>query len=186
MVTTGAADNEATQTTLNSQYDGLSELKAFDESKTGVKGLVDAGIIEIPHFFHHQPDNLESFSSVSGDTQLSIPVIDLKGLITGDEICRKKIVEKVREALETWGFFQIINHGIPDSVLEEIKEGVRSFYEQDTEVKKAFYTRDTSKPFVHNSNFDLYKVPSANWRDTFFCPMAPHPPKPEDLPSVCR
>ncbi|RRT76059.1 hypothetical protein BHE74_00004356 [Ensete ventricosum] len=32
-------------------YDQASAIKAFDESKAGVKGLVDAGIITIPPFF---------------------------------------------------------------------------------------------------------------------------------------
>ncbi|KAK6781011.1 hypothetical protein RDI58_023195 [Solanum bulbocastanum] len=45
-----------------SSYDRMSELKAFDDTKTGVKGLVDSGIT-------------------------------------------KEIVDKVRDASETWGFF---------------------------------------------------------------------------------
>lgn len=32
-------------------YDRLSELKAFDDSKAGVKGLVDAGVTTIPAIF---------------------------------------------------------------------------------------------------------------------------------------
>ncbi|KAL2463646.1 1-aminocyclopropane-1-carboxylate oxidase-like protein 3 [Forsythia ovata] len=103
--------------------DRISELRAFDDAKAGVKGLVDAGITKV------------------------------------------------------------INHGIPDSVLEEILlDGVRRFYEQDTEVKKEWYTRDTTRRVVYNSNFDLYSAPSANWRDTIFCPMAPDLPKPDELP----
>ncbi|KAF3456509.1 hypothetical protein FNV43_RR01161 [Rhamnella rubrinervis] len=47
-----------------------------------------------------------------------------------------------------------------------MKDGVKRFHEQDTEVKKQFYTRDSSKPVVYDSNFDLYSAPSANWRDT--------------------
>jgi len=71
-------------------------------------------------------------------------------------------------------------------VLEEMLEGVRRFHEQDSEVKKGFYTRDVSKKVVYNSNYDLYTEPAANWRDTFYCLMAPHPPNSQDLPSVCR
>ena len=181
-----SSDEAAPAASFKAEYDRATELKAFDETKAGVKGLVDAGVTEIPRIFCHpiSDDNIEN-SSVSGETQLRIPVIDLKGL-NKDEDQRKEIVEKVREASETWGFFQIVNHGIPGSVLEEMKNGVRRFYEQETEVKKEFYTRDSTKPVVYNCNFDLFSGISTNWRDTFLCLMAPNPPKPEDLPIVCR
>ncbi|KAI4317996.1 hypothetical protein L6164_025812 [Bauhinia variegata] len=42
------------------------------------------------------------------------------------------------------------------------------------------------KPFVYNSNFDLYSPTPLNWRDTFLCYLAPNPPRREDLPQVCR
>nr|XP_048332870.1 1-aminocyclopropane-1-carboxylate oxidase homolog 12-like [Ziziphus jujuba var. spinosa] len=64
--------------------------------------------------------------------------------------------------------------------MEKLKEGVLRFFEQETEVKKQFHTRDTTKPVVYNSNFDLYEVPSMNWRDSFMCRLAPHTPNPED------
>ncbi|XP_062168595.1 1-aminocyclopropane-1-carboxylate oxidase homolog 1-like isoform X2 [Alnus glutinosa] len=180
MVVTGRDDVPAT---LKPDYDRASELKAFDDTKLGVKGLVDAGVIEIPRIFYNTPDDFDNVSA-SGDTQFSIPVIDLQG-IEKDVIKRKKIVESIRDASETWGFFQLVNHGIPVSVLEEMKEGVRRFHEQDTQVKKELYTRDPKKPWVYNSNFDLYSAPVTNWRDTFYCLMAPNPPKAEDLPAAC-
>nr|XP_023881483.1 1-aminocyclopropane-1-carboxylate oxidase homolog 1-like [Quercus suber]XP_023904768.1 1-aminocyclopropane-1-carboxylate oxidase homolog 1-like [Quercus suber]POE74185.1 1-aminocyclopropane-1-carboxylate oxidase like 1 [Quercus suber] len=166
-------------------YDRASELKAFDDTKAGVKGLVDAGVTEIPRIFHHPPDSLDKTSATNGDTQFSIPVIDLVG-IDKDVIKRKEIVERVGEASEICGFFQVVNHGIPVSVLEEIKEGVRRFYEQDTAVKKELYTRDPMRPVLYNSNFDLYSGAATNWRDTFLCMMAPNPPKLQDLPVSCR
>lgn len=162
------------------QYDRQSELKAFDDTKAGVKGLVDAGITEVPRFFIQPPETLKI------NTQLKFPIIDLQGIDLEDPVTRKEIVEKVRDASETWGFFQVVNHGIPCSVLEEMIDGVRRFYEQDTEVKKQWYTRDPTKRFVYNSNFDLYSSPAANWRDTFYCIIAPNPLSPQDLPSVCR
>ncbi|XP_050374910.1 1-aminocyclopropane-1-carboxylate oxidase homolog 1-like isoform X2 [Argentina anserina] len=179
MVATNSSD-------VPTNYNRKSELKAFDDTKEGVKGLVDAGITEIPRIFHHhQPDEYSiNGSSDPKEIQFSIPVIDLEGLL--DSTRRKEIVAKVGEASETWGFFQIINHGIPVHVLDEVKNGVRRFYEQDTEVKKQLYNRDHFKnPMLYNSNFDLYSAPATNWRDTFVCYMAPTPTKPEDLPEVC-
>ncbi|KAL2469750.1 1-aminocyclopropane-1-carboxylate oxidase1 [Abeliophyllum distichum] len=165
-------------------YDRARELKAFDDAKTGVKGLVDARVEKIPQIFVSPSDNVEEVSDTNR-ADFSIPVIDLEA-IENDPIGHEKIVEKIRDASETWGFFQVVNHGIPVSVLEEMLRGVRRFFEQETEVKKQFYTRDVTQKVVYNSNSDLYSSPVANWRDTFFCFMAPNPPKPEELPDACR
>ncbi|KAK7324353.1 hypothetical protein VNO77_27886 [Canavalia gladiata] len=164
--------------------DRLSELKAFNDTKAGVKGLVDEGVTKIPSLFHHPPDKFVKASNL-GNTEHTIPVIDLAKL-GEDPSTRQEVIGRIREASETWGFFQVINHGIPVGVLNELIDGVCRFYEQDTEVKKELYTRDQMKPFVYNSNYDLYSSPALNWRDTFMCYLAPNPPKPEDLPAVCR
>ncbi|KAJ7979900.1 1-aminocyclopropane-1-carboxylate oxidase-like 1-like [Quillaja saponaria] len=169
--------------TPKTDHDRASELKAFDDTKAGVKGLVDAGVTKIPRIFYQPPDEFEKASAL--DKKISIPVIDLEGLFK-DTAIRNGIVDRVREASETCGFFQVINHCIPVSVLEEMNNGIHRFYELDTEVKKEFYTLDHMKAVVYNSNFDLYSAPATNWRDTFMCYMAPNPPNPEDLPVVCR
>ncbi|KAL8196041.1 hypothetical protein R6Q57_025041 [Mikania cordata] len=164
-------------------YDRKSELMAFDETKAGVKGLVDAGITEVPRIFLlGSPENLNS-----EQRGLILPTIDLEG-IEEDPTRRKEAVGKVKDALESWGFFQMVNHGIPMSVLEEMMKGVMDFHEQETEVKQQWYNRDVSGKtrLVYNSNFDLYSGPVTNWRDTFSCTMAPNPPQPHELPPPCR
>eukprot|EP00257_Ricinus_communis_P009983 XP_002529305.3 uncharacterized protein LOC8276157 [Ricinus communis] len=169
---------------VDSEYCRTSELKAFDDTKAGVKGLVDAGIIEVPRIFHLSSDHLDNISHTV-DPMFNFPRIDLEG-VNKDSILRKEIVDKVRHASETWGFFEVVNHGIPVSVLEEMKEGVKRFHEQDVELKKEFYSRDYTKKVLYNSNFDLYSSPFANWRDSIFFQMIPDPPKPEELPAACR
>ncbi|XP_052173969.1 1-aminocyclopropane-1-carboxylate oxidase homolog 1-like isoform X2 [Diospyros lotus] len=167
-------------------YDRASELKAFDDTRAGVKGLVDAGVAAVPPIFIQPPDDHhDKTPSKPTESPFIFPVVDLHGG-DGDPVKRREVVEQIREASETWGFFQLINHGVPEAVLEEMMNGVHRFYEQDTEVKKQWYTRDLTKPFVYNTNFDLYSAPTANWRDTFYCPMAPQCPDPKDLPDICR
>ena len=184
MVTVDISTEEAA---AGQDYDRKSELKAFDDTKAGVKGLVDAGITQVPRIFIQPPDHISYIQSNLIKPQLSFPVIDLDG-IDIDPIQRKEIVNKVRDASGTWGFFQVVNHGIPVSVLEEMIDGVHRFYEQDNEVKKQWYSRENSGKtrVVYNSNFDLYTAPAANWRDSFYCSMAPNHPKPEELPPPCR
>ncbi|KAG5560323.1 hypothetical protein RHGRI_003574 [Rhododendron griersonianum] len=173
-----------TEPPIPTNYDRESELKAFDATKLGVKGLVDSGISQVPRIFIRTPGNSQNPPN-QAKTQFSFPVIDLHN-VQKDPIRHKEVLEKVREAAETWGFFQVVSHGVSESVMEEMREGVRRFFGQENEVKKQWYTRDWKRPFFYNSNFDLYGAPSTNWRDTFNCSLAPVAPNPEDLPSPCR
>ncbi|CAN0922500.1 1-aminocyclopropane-1-carboxylate oxidase homolog 1 [Linum grandiflorum] len=173
-------------------YDRLAELKAFDETKAGVKGLVDAGVTELPRIFkappHLLPHNNNNRPPTFSHPDFIFPTIDLEFGAARDPEKRKQIVEKVKEASSTWGFFQVVNHGIPLSVLDEMKAGTRRFHEQDVEVKKRFYTRDVvTKKIIYNSNFDLYTGAFTNWRDSLVIQIAPDPAaSPDEYPACCR
>ncbi|KAL3840927.1 hypothetical protein ACJIZ3_025518 [Penstemon smallii] len=169
-------------------YDRLSELKAFDQTKTGVKGLVDAGVTKVPRIFineNDKPTMSKYCNSDSDESSSLIPTIDLTG-INDDSGTRAQIVKKVKEASERSGIFQIINHELPLSIMEEMIEGVRRFNEQDTEAKKKYYTRDRTKKFQYNSNADIYTEPTASWKDNLLGRMVPNPPHSHELPDVCR
>lgn len=113
-------------------YDWEKEVEEFEKTKAGVKGLVDFGVVKIPRFFI---DQSEKSSNVA---QLQIPVIDFQELTTR----RMEIVEEIRKASEIWGFFQMVNHGVPMSVMDAILEGTRKFHEQPKESKMEYYSTD--------------------------------------------
>ncbi|KAI3707473.1 hypothetical protein L6452_26028 [Arctium lappa] len=173
----------------DSQHDRFEQLKAFDDTKLGVKGLVDAaanGSVAIPNIFIRPPDELVEDLELAG-TSLQVPVIDLNGVDDKGGSPREKIVQEVKHASEKWGFFQVVNHGIPIKVLQEMLNGIREFNEKDIEVKKNYYSRDPEKLVKFNSNYDLYMSRSANWRDTLVIDMLnTYDVDPQDLPSVCR
>ncbi|CAA0407254.1 unnamed protein product [Arabidopsis thaliana] len=164
--------------------DRLNDLTTFISTKTGVKGLVDAEITEVPSMFHVPSSILSNNrpSDISG-LNLTVPIIDLGDRNTSS---RNVVVSKIKDAAENWGFFQVINHGVPLTVLEEIKESVRRFHEQDPEVKNQYLPTDNNKKFVYNNDFDLYHSSPMNWRDSFTCYIAPDPPNPEEIPVACR
>ncbi|KAF9605605.1 hypothetical protein IFM89_017948 [Coptis chinensis] len=160
-------------------YNRVEELKAFDETKAGVKGLVDSGLAKIPRMFKLPPNEL-NLKSDSNPAHFQIPLVDLQ-----EE--REKVVKAIKVASEEWGFFQVLNNGVPLSVLEEMIKGVIRFNEQDHEVRKEFYTRDRKTRVRFNSNFDLYTSKAANWRDTMVIEILnPYPLDPKELPAACR
>ncbi|XP_039119838.1 1-aminocyclopropane-1-carboxylate oxidase homolog 1-like [Dioscorea cayenensis subsp. rotundata] len=171
---------DTTQLSMSTtSYDRASEIKAFDETKAGVKGLVDAGITEVPRFFIHPTETIISDST----TELQIPVIDMKDVNTR----KKEIVEKVKEASETIGFFKVANHGVPNKVMDEMLDAIKRFMDDDDEgEKKKYYSRDNDRKVMFNCNYDLYSSPAANWRDTLIFRMAPDPPEKEEVPCAFR
>ncbi|ONI26637.1 hypothetical protein PRUPE_1G036700 [Prunus persica] len=185
MVVTSSKGSEAAG--VGSNYDRTSELKALDDSKAGVKGLVDAGLAKIPRIFIHDPTKIIKNEPISPNegSGFGIPVISLEG-IAKDAGQRAQVINQVRQASEKWGFFQVVNHEIPVQDLEEMIDGIRRFHEQEQAVKEEIYSRDYTKKVLYNTNFDLYHAPAANWRDTLSCVLAPQAPNLEELPSICR
>lgn len=166
-------------------YDRVKELKAFDDTKSGVKGIVDSGAQTVPRIFIRPTDELsEDLNHPSVKRQ--VPVISFNG-IDGTKERYDDIVKQVLCAAETWGFFQVVDHGIPIEVLDKMLHGIRMFHEQDNEVKKEFYGRVLSNPVVFMSNYDLYKSKAANWRDSLVINKSDSGHlDPQGLPEICR
>ncbi|KAF8016435.1 hypothetical protein BT93_H1830 [Corymbia citriodora subsp. variegata] len=147
-------------TTTHPEHDRASELRAFDETKAGVKGLVDAGITQVPHIFIRPPD------MACGEDRVDISVINL-GCTNAGPTHHEETVRNIGQALEKWGFLQVINHGVPETLSEEVIRGV-------------------AQRVIYNSNMALYNSVAADWRDSLFFTMGPEPPQPEELPEACR
>ncbi|XP_027366943.1 1-aminocyclopropane-1-carboxylate oxidase homolog 12-like [Abrus precatorius] len=167
-------------------YDRAKEVKEFDETKAGVKGLIDSGILKLPRFLIHPQEALPR-TSASISTTLSlfqVPVIDFTG---HNERCRwSKIVSEIREASEKWGFFQMVNHGVPVCVMDDMLRVTREFHEQPKELKKEWYSRDHNVTVRYFCNGDLLVSKAANWRDTLMFDFQHGPLNSETFPLVCR
>ncbi|XP_008235705.1 PREDICTED: 1-aminocyclopropane-1-carboxylate oxidase homolog 1-like [Prunus mume] len=164
------------------KYDRVKEVKEFDETRAGVKGLVDSGVTKVPRFLIHPPQSL--LSSTTANIQFQVPVIDFDGF--DHDFRRVQIVKEIQEASETWGFFQMINHGVPDRVIGNMIEAIRQFHEQPEEVKMELYSRDSKQRVRFYCNGDLLVSKAANWRDSIGFDFQDGPLDPESFPSVCR
>ncbi|KAF8006383.1 hypothetical protein BT93_K0628 [Corymbia citriodora subsp. variegata] len=164
-------------------FDRVKELQEFDETEAGVKGLVDSGATKVPRIFVHPHESLRGLSSDANGTSLQIPTVDLRGY---RDSRRQDVIDGIREASETWGFFQIINHGMPLDVMDNMLEGVKKFHEQRVELKKELYSRDGTKRVRYFSTGDLFVLKAATWKDTVVFEFQDGDLDPEALPPICR
>ncbi|KAL0459421.1 UNVERIFIED_CONTAM: 1-aminocyclopropane-1-carboxylate oxidase3 [Sesamum latifolium] len=88
-------------------YDWAKEVKEFDETKGGVKSLVDDGVAKLPRLFVHPPEILHGNPKLDDGVHLDLPTIDFQDLAPR----RMEVVEEIRKAAGEWGFFRIVNHG---------------------------------------------------------------------------
>jgi len=59
---------------------------------------------------------------------MSIPVVDLSQFTLGDEGRRKAFVNELGHAYETVGFVAVKNHGIPETLIDELYQYVQEFF----------------------------------------------------------
>ncbi|KAL9234414.1 hypothetical protein vseg_009288 [Gypsophila vaccaria] len=176
-------DEQEQPTACELSYDRYKEAIGFENTKLGVKGLVDSGITSIPRIFHHQPETL--FNSTSSDNDLNqlIPVIDMSS--EG----HNELVGRIRDAASELGFFQVVNHGVPHGLLRSLVDAVRAVHETNAEEKVGYYRRDivdVGTGFGFYSNHDLFHSKAASWRDTITVRLGPTPVNPQDIPAICR
>ncbi|GMH01967.1 hypothetical protein Nepgr_003806 [Nepenthes gracilis] len=155
------------------------ELKEFDDAKIGVKGLVDSGVTVIPRIFRHPPESLSDLKPLTGSESARIPIIDISGL-------RSTVVEQIRSASSIYGFFQVINHGVPISLLDRLVNAVKSFNELPQELKAPYYRREMSAGVSFFSNVDLFLSKAASWRDTLQIRLGPVLADSTAIPDICR
>lgn len=160
-------------------HDWAKEVKAFEETKAGVKGLVDSGIKKIPRIFIHAPDKFQTPTS----NEFQVPLIDLQGI----ELRRNDIVDEIREACETWGFFQMVNHGMDVKIIDATIEATRRLHEQPTEVKTELFSDDSSKKVrLYTVNGAVDESRPGPWRDAFACAFLDDTLDSAEIPLICR
>ena len=74
-------------------------------------------------------DSFQTPLKIMAKTNGVIPTIDL------GEVSDKILNQQIREASERWGCFRVINHGVPLSLMSDMKKTVMDLFERPHEVK---------------------------------------------------
>ncbi|KAL2334635.1 hypothetical protein Fmac_015848 [Flemingia macrophylla] len=77
--------------------DRKAEVQSFDDSKTGVKGVLDSSVTKIPPMFHVKLDATPTLPTDSNFSTSQFPIIDLLD-IKNNSTQRVEVVDQIRSA----------------------------------------------------------------------------------------
>ncbi|KAM7251192.1 hypothetical protein ACFE04_023075 [Oxalis oulophora] len=90
------------------------------------------------------------------------PVIDMSKLLTQDSE-----LQKLHSACIEWGFFQLINHGVSDTLLEKLKTETQDFFNLSMEEKKKYWQYPGELEGFGQA-FVVSEEQKLNWCDIFY------------------
>ncbi|CAN4121102.1 unnamed protein product [Withania somnifera] len=94
---------------------------------------------------------------------MSIPVIDFSKL-NGEE--RGQTLAQIATCCEEWGFFQLVNHGIPVELLEKVKRVASECFKKEREEN---FNKSTAVKLLNElkKNKSNVKAENVDWEDVF-------------------
>eukprot|EP00253_Pinus_taeda_P000623 PITA_00623 len=128
-----------------------------------VKHLSEVGVKELPSRFI-LPDTKRPNANtvVSTAQQYDLPVIDISSL---EGPYRRQVVSAIGRACQETGFFQVINHGVEESLISEVMRVAAEFFELPVEERNKFVSEDMMKAVRYGTSFNHLKDGVFCWRD---------------------
>ncbi|XP_021749527.1 feruloyl CoA ortho-hydroxylase 2-like [Chenopodium quinoa] len=128
------------------------------KSGRGVKGLSEMELKDLPKEYL-QPQS-ERPSNMKIMEEASIPIIDVSNW---DD---QAVLKSLCDAAQKWGFFQIINHGVPLEVLENVKRATLALFAMAPEDKRNYFKENSPSNHVRLSTSFIPEVENAlEWKD---------------------
>ncbi|XP_031379810.1 protein DMR6-LIKE OXYGENASE 2 [Punica granatum] len=169
-----------------------------DESQyqKGVKHLCENVISRVPSKYilpvQERPSRtvgIETATSNVNRQLTSLPLVDFAELRSLSD--RPRALRLLAKACEQYGFFQLVNHGIPSNVISSMTDASSRFFEQPYEERAKYMSSDMTSPVRYGTSFNQSKDKVFCWRDFLkltYHPMSqvlPHwPSSPADMREV--
>ncbi|EHA8591797.1 putative 2-oxoglutarate-dependent dioxygenase [Cocos nucifera] len=123
---------------------------------------VDPAFVQSPE---HRPD--PTVVEASGIPQIDLsPLLDSPILDSGDASPQalSDLLAEVDAACRDWGFFQVINHGVPSELVERVEAAARVFFAMPAEEKRTV-RRDEVNPLGYYEAEHTKNV--RDWKEVF-------------------
>ncbi|XP_057847445.2 codeine O-demethylase-like [Cryptomeria japonica] len=104
---------------------------------------------------------------------LTVPVVDMeKLLLPSNNHERQKEMSILSKACREWGFFQVVNHGIPHSLIDRIRGVANEFFSLSLDEKKK-YTPQAGDPQGYGNMFVVDEDQKLDWGDLIALALMP-------------
>ncbi|KAL7206050.1 hypothetical protein ACSBR2_018880 [Camellia fascicularis] len=154
---------------------------------TSIKTLAESpGLSYIPPNYTYTTNPHESAASEPED---SIPIIDFSSLTSSDPDQRSQVIQDLGKACQEWGFFMVVNHGVPESLMKEMVDACNGFFDLREEEKREFEGKHVLDPIRCGTSFNSKADKVFFWRDflkVFVHPQFHFPNKPTGFSELLR
>ncbi|KAL6897366.1 hypothetical protein ACP4OV_007062 [Aristida adscensionis] len=120
--------------------------------------------------------DIKSDEVVISEQSGEVPVIDLGRLCNPDSV--EEEADRLKFACEEWGFFQLINHGMPEEIITNIRSDIQNFFQLPLEVKNT-YAKLPEEIQGYGQSFVVSESQTLDWSDMFV--VLSQPPQARDM-----
>ncbi|XP_065855273.1 probable 2-oxoglutarate-dependent dioxygenase SLC1 [Euphorbia lathyris] len=158
---------------LRKENDDEDGLLLESEYQKGVKLLCEKGLNKLPKKYilpiQERPNSFQELCS-KDKHNLELPIIDFAELQGSN---RNQVLKSLSDACRQYGFFQLINHGIPNDVISGMLDASKRFFELPLEVRSKYMSADMKALVRYGTSFNQNKDKVFCWRD--FLKLMSHP-----------
>ncbi|MCO5582085.1 hypothetical protein L7F22_035976 [Adiantum nelumboides] len=154
---------------------------ACSEERTPIMGLQEiidreagAGQLQlqaVPQAFIRPPHERPPNGALQ---EQQLPVIDISGL--QDSLLRPLVLHQIACACAHWGFFQVVNHGVEDEVVQEMRAACWRFFNQPASERNKLRDLEIESPVAYTTSFNPSVESTRDWKDVLYV---------RDVPGVC-
>lgn len=112
--------------------------------------------------------------------QTNLPLIDMAGVREGDQAAILRAGEAIRKACSETGFFYIINHGVPQNVIDTAMAAAKTFFAHPAEVKRQVAVNKRHRGWHALGGALMYEATKPDFKEFFSIGLE----LPEDDPCV--
>ncbi|XP_057415551.1 oxoglutarate-dependent flavonoid 7-O-demethylase 1-like [Lotus japonicus] len=133
-----------------------------------VQEMAKEAFTKVPERYVCPHDERPMLSTIT--PTLQVPVIDFANFLSQD--LKESEMKKLDYACKEWGFFQLINHGVSKSLVENVKLGTEKFFKLPMAEKKKFGQKEGDVE-GYGQAFVVSDEQKLEWADMFLMHTLP-------------